>query len=115
MPQTSIIYYTAINKKVPFADFLDTLQKPQQTKLLRIIAHLENYGLTAIIPHTRKLTGTPLWEIRVLGKDNLRAIYAVPYDKAILILHGFAKKSPKTPHKEIQIAINRYEDWKSRH
>ena len=114
MPKTTIIYYTTVNNKVPFADFLDSLQKSQQTKLLRILAHLEEYGLPAIIPHTRKLANTPFWEIRILGNDNLRVIYVVVYQESILILHGFVKKSQKTPEKEISVAIARYQDWQTR-
>lgn len=61
-----------------------------------------------------KIEGTSLWEIRILGKDNIRTIYAIPGEKIVLILHGFIKKKQKTPLKHIEIALKRYKDWKER-
>ena len=58
--------------------------------------------------------GTNLWEIRILGKDNIRAIYALIYNNQILIVHGFIKKSQKTPVKDINLSLARYKDWEKR-
>lgn len=93
------------------SDFLDSLNRNQQAKLLRIIHNIEVYGLIAVIPHLKKLSNTPFWEIRVLGKDNLRVIYVIPQGKYVLLLHGFNKKTQKTPQKEINIALERYYSW----
>jgi len=41
-------------------------------------------------------------------------IYAIPDKNALLVLHGFIKKSPKTPKKEIKTALDRYYDWRDR-
>ena len=70
------------------------------------------YGLSSILPHTKKLTGTPFWEIRILGRDNIRVLYAIPFQNSVLILHGFVKKTQKTPVQELQVAISRFEQWK---
>ncbi|MEI8068060.1 MAG: type II toxin-antitoxin system RelE/ParE family toxin [Candidatus Shapirobacteria bacterium] len=110
---TKIYYYISQNGNNPFSDFLDSLEHKQQAKILRLIFQIEEYGLISILPHTKKLSNTPFWEIRILGKDNLRIIYLIPTENEIVILHAFNKKSKKTPTKEIQIAINRYSDWKS--
>jgi len=108
---TKVIYYSSPNQDNPFAKFLDSLEPHQQAKILRLIFQIENYGLISIIPHTKKLTGIPLWEIRILGKDNLRIIYITPINNLVVILHGFIKKTQKTPTKEINIALKRYRDW----
>jgi phage-related protein len=106
-----VLYFISPNNQNPVSDFLDSLNHKQQSKLLRIIHNIEVYGLTAVIPHLKKLSNTPFWEIRVLGKDNLRVIYVVPQEKYVLLLHGFNKKSQKTPQKEIVIALERYNSW----
>lgn len=108
---TKVIYYMTASGENPVSDFLDSLEKRHQAKLLRIIKNIENYGLLSVIPHLKKLAGTPLWEIRILGKDSIRIIYVVVKDEKMLLLHGFIKKSNKTPANEIQIAINRFRDW----
>ena len=108
----SIFYYISPMGDNPIKQFLDSLSKRQQVKILRIFQYMKEYGLSAILPHIKKVTGTPFWEIRILGKDNLRVFYAVPSRNSILILHGFIKKSEKTPMKELQTALKRYEEWK---
>lgn len=109
-----VIYYVSPEGNNPVSDFLDSLSESQQAKLLRIFHYIKEYGLQSVIPHVRKLSGTPFWEIRILGRDNIRAIYVVPEQKQVLILHGFVKKSPKTPPKEIDIALNRFREYQSR-
>jgi phage-related protein len=64
--------------------------------------------LQSVLPHIKKLRGTPLWEIRILGQDNLRVIYVVPYLDTVLVLHGFIKKTQKTPKKDLEVALSRY-------
>jgi len=63
--------------------------------------------LQAVIPHVKKLTGTPLWEIRILGENNARILFVTHIGKQIVLLHAFIKKSNKTPAKEIAIALKR--------
>ncbi len=114
MNKTMVIYYTSLTGDSPVSDFLDSLDHRQQVKLLRIIKYVEIYGLQSILPHTKKLSGVPLWEMRILGRDNIRALYAVVYNNSILILSGFIKKSQKAPPTEISIAMFRFKEWKQR-
>lgn len=109
-----IQYYLTLSGKNPISDFLDTLNPKQQVKLLRILNSIKAYGLQSVFPHLKKLTGTPFWEIRVLGKDNIRVIYISFTKDSILALHGFIKKTEKTPQREIKLAFDRYNDWLSR-
>ena len=69
------------------------------------------HGINSIPQHIKKLTGTPLWEIRILGKDNIRIFYVLPQREVILVLHGFIKKTQKTNPKEINTALKRYQQW----
>ena len=108
---SKVLYYTTFTGENPFGRFLDSLSERQQRKILRILTTIGAYGLTSAIPHIKKLRGTPLWEIRILGQDNIRVLYAVLVNDSILILHGFSKKSQKTPTKEIKTAIDRLNDW----
>jgi phage-related protein len=68
---------------------------------------VQEYGLQGIISHIKKLTGTPLWEIRILGGDNVRILFVTQLAKQIILLHAFVKKTNKTPAKEIGIALKR--------
>ena len=109
-----IYYYISQNGDNPVREFLLSLEIRQQAKIRRILATITEYGLQPVIPHLRKLTGTPLWEIRILGQDNIRILYVTAHREAILALHGFIKKSQKTPEREINTALERYKEWGGR-
>jgi len=112
--KSTIYYYHTSDGKIPIKEFIDSLSLKQQAKVLRIFQYIEEYGLQTVLPHVKKLSGLPLWEIRILGKDNIRIFYVVLLKETVLMLHGFIKKSQKTPQKEINIALNRYNDWQNR-
>jgi len=109
--KTKLIYYISSSGQNHVRKFIISLQKSQQAKIRRLLQLITEYGLSSILPHIKKLTGTPLWEIRILGKDNIRIIYVIPYKNTVLALHGFIKKTRKTPLKEINTALKRYQDW----
>ncbi len=101
-----VIYYLTETGSNLVKDFLD--KRPSaKLKALRILSNIEEYGLITVIPHIKKLTGTPLWEIRILGQDSVRILYVTKAEKQILLLHAFEKKTNKTPLKEIKIALAR--------
>lgn len=60
------------------------------------------------------MTGTPLWELRILGEDSIRVFYIAIMESTFLFLHAFKKKKQKTPKKEIDIALKRLEEYKMR-
>lgn len=111
MDKWKVVYYTSPSGDNPVQDFLD--QYPQvDAKATRILFNIKEYGLDSVIPHLKKLSGTPLWEIRILGQDNARILYVARKEKQILVLHVFIKKTNKTPSKEIKIALDRMISFK---
>ncbi|MDP3917772.1 MAG: type II toxin-antitoxin system RelE/ParE family toxin [Candidatus Woesebacteria bacterium] len=110
---TKIYYYTSLNGENQIDKFLNSLTEKQQAKIGRDFMHIRVHGLIKPIPDVKKLSGTPLWEIRILGKDSIRLIYAVVFKGHVLILHGFIKRKNKTPYKELKIAMQRFKIWKS--
>ena len=63
------------------------------------------------MPLVRKLE-TGLWEVRTKLPDKIaRVIFTIEGDKMIL-LHGFIKKSQKTPTKELETARSRLQQFK---
>ena len=109
--QWKITYYTSSSGDNPVSNFLDSLEANSQSKILRILHNIQEYGINSAIPHIKKLSGTPLWEIRIFGQENIRVIYVVPVKFAVLLLHGFKKKTQKTPLKELETAFRRYQDY----
>lgn len=110
---TKVIYYTTDSGKNPTLDFIRSLNEKQQRKMMRILTTVETYGLVTAIPHIKKLIDSPLWEIRILGQDNIRVLYVTKEQDMIIILHGFIKKTQKTPLKEIRVALQRLKEMEN--
>lgn len=106
-----VTYYISPSGDNSVSDFLDTLEQNSQSKILRVLHNIQEYGLDSVIPHIKKLSGTRFWEIRILGHNSIRVIYVVPAKFQILVLHGFKKKTQKTPLKELEIASKRYHEY----
>lgn len=109
-----ILVYTTPFGNSPLKEFIDSLEIKAQAKIRNTINLLREFGIKLGSPHTRKLTGTELWEIRILGEDSIRILYTAIKGKTFLLLHGFKKKKDKTPIKEIKIAEERFAIYKSR-
>jgi phage-related protein len=110
-----IIYYQASNQKnFPVYDFIESLDFKSQAKVSSSFDLLEKYGINLGIPHIKKLKSYDLWELRILGGDNIRIFYVAVKDRKFLLLHGFVKKKQKTDFKEIKIALNRLNDYLNR-
>lgn len=111
---SKIYYYVSSSKQEAVSEFIDSLEKSTKEKLFRTFEHFTKYGVISAIPHTKKLIGTKLWEIKLVGKNSIRVIYAVVFRGDILIILGFIKKTQKTPQKYIKTALARLADWKGR-
>ncbi len=83
--------------------FIDSLEKRTKEKILRTYNLLEKFGYTLSVPHS-KCVGTNLFELRIRGQQEVRIFYSYKNGTAILI-HGFVKKTQKTPDREIDYAI----------
>jgi phage-related protein len=72
---------------------------------------LEEFGIKVGPPKVEKVRGTELWELRILGKDNIRIFYVTKTGQSFLLLHGFIKKKQKTGTREIKTALERLKDY----
>ena len=109
-----IIYYETAQGNSPVHEFIQGLDVKIQNKVADILDLLEEFGTLVGPPHSKKVTGTPLWELRILGGENIRIFYVAIIHRNFLLLHGFQKKKQKTDKREIKTAINRLNDYKTR-
>lgn len=98
----------------PVEEFIKSLDERAQTKVSRTLDYLEEFGLEGGYPNIKKIVGTSLWELRILGADSIRIFYVIITGRIFLLLHGFKKKSQKTPRQEISSAQRRFNEYQSR-
>ena len=103
----TVVFFTLPSGKSPTLGFLSSCHSKLRTKILRQLKYVEEYGLNPAIPNIKKVTNTPLWELRILGKDNIRAFCVSLPKKKVSVLHIFKKKARKTPSREFSIALRR--------
>ncbi|MDO8618792.1 MAG: type II toxin-antitoxin system RelE/ParE family toxin [Candidatus Daviesbacteria bacterium] len=109
-----IIYYETYLGNSPVFEFIQNLDPKTKSKVIEIMDLLKQHGILMGPPHSKKVTGTPLWELRILGGDNIRIFYVAVVNRRFLLLHAFLKKKQKTDTREIKNAINRLSDYNSR-
>jgi phage-related protein len=90
--------------------WLETIPFDIKARILRIIDLLIEHGPSnEREPYVKHLKGHGKhYEIRAHCKDGIARVFYVTWQgKRIVLLHGFIKKSNKTPQKEIEIAVKR--------
>ena len=87
---------------------LDALPADFRASFERIVSLIRTLGLEQVHePHIKHLDGR-LWEMRLRGRDGIaRALYVTAADQRVVVLRVFAKKTPKTPRREIELAHRR--------
>lgn len=105
----NVSYYTDQNGGIPVQDFLEEIFDKNYALWSECVASVEKikHGIYHKEPFSKAL-GFGLFEIRVRSKNDIaRIIYSFTKGRQIILLHGFIKKTEKTPLKELEIAQTR--------
>jgi phage-related protein len=108
-----ILFYEKENGENPVKEFLNTLPFKHKTKALWEIDLLKQFGRQLKEPYVKKIKGErykDLWELRIqFSSDISRILYFTKKEDTFVLLHGFLKKTDKTPVNELEIA-NKYKE-----
>ena len=100
----------------PYPDveqFILELPSGIAAKYLHLTDLMLEFGANLGLPHTQSMS-EGLFELRVKGQEGIaRVFYCTLAGQRILMLHGFIKKSRKTPSKELKLARQRLSEVKS--
>jgi phage-related protein len=103
----SVGFYVEDSGRDPVGDFLRGLEDRTQARFLRAIEQLQIRNVQAREPLVRHLEGK-LWELRVESQTNIyRLLYFFFVGRRIVFVHGFQKKTQRTPRAEIELASRR--------
>ena len=85
---------------------LEGLPSDLRARFAYISGLIEEFGLQRVKePHVKHVRG-PLWEMRMKGKDGIsRALYVTAIGRRVVVVRVFLKKTPKTPAREIELAL----------
>lgn len=98
--------YASADGSSPFREWMDGLDRREQAKVYATIRNVERYGIgTALRNEWVKKLDADIWEVRAqLGGNAQRAPFFFVCGNTCVITHGFSKKTPKTPRRELRRA-----------
>lgn len=106
--------YVKVNGTEPVEEFLDSLPPKDEAKVLRTIQLLEEFGNELKKPHFDYM-GDGMYELRTRVSSNIHRVLYFHYQHGcFILLHGFTKKTQKTPLKELTTARGYMKDYLER-
>lgn len=111
----NIEIYQKENGEIPLVDFFNDLPPKHKAKIYWEIELLKEFGTELKEPYSKAIKGENykgLWELRIkFASDISRIFYFLPLESTFILLHGFIKKTEKTPKKELEIAKKNMDDY----
>jgi phage-related protein len=106
-----VVFFRLDSGREPVREWLKSLEQPDRKEIGLDIKTLQ-IGWPVGMPLARKVSDD-LWELRSRLKAGISRTFFTMHAKKLVLLHGFVKKSQKTPTKELAIARRRLRKLRS--
>lgn len=107
-----IVFFRLDSGREPVRDWLKGLNSESRKVLGEDIKTLQ-FGWPVGMPFARKMANN-LWELRSRLAFGIARTFFTIHAEHIVLLHGFVKKTQKTPSKELAIAKRRLTKLRSK-
>jgi phage-related protein len=104
-----VVFFQSEAGNQPVKEFLMDGTKDERKEIGADIYKVQE-GFPIGLPLVRK-TDIDLWEVRSTIPDGICRILFTVTETKMVLLHGFVKKTKKTPQKELEIARNRLKEF----
>ncbi len=110
-PSYAVAFYRTQMGREPVRDFLKELEREDRKVIGEDIKVLQ-FRWPLGMPLVRKIESN-LWEVRskITHKRIARIFFTVGKNE-IILLHGFIKKSQKTPQSDLDLGRSRMKSWR---
>ena len=105
MQRVSVRFFALTSGREPVRDWLLSLRADER-KIIGDDIRTMQFGWPVGMPLVRKLD-TGLWEVRVTLASGIARVFFTLVENEAILLHGFIKKSQKTPLTELETARKR--------
>ena len=108
-----IYLYKSSSGREVLTEFIDKLDNITKARVRNSIRLLEKHGLDLLKNRSiKKISKKPdIFELRIIGKRQVRLLFAIDDRNTYLVVHIFIKKTQKIPVKEIKLAQNRAKEF----
>ena len=100
-----VVFFRLDSGREPVREWLRSLNRDSRRSIGEDIKTLQ-FGWPVGMPLAQKM-GRELWELRSMIPSAIARIFFTVHDGRIVLLHGFVKKSQKTPAKDLVVAKRR--------
>ena len=103
-----VVFYASDTGAEPVREWLLELDD-EYRKIVGADLKTVEYGWPIGMPICKKIHSDGLWEVRtnLPGKGNIARVLFCLDDGNMVLLHGFVKKSQKTPKSDLDLALKR--------
>lgn len=101
----SVVFFRTSSGREPVREWLKSLPVTER-KAIGVEIKTVQLGWPLGMPVVRKL-GQGLWEVRIHLADKIARVLFTTSDGRMILLHGFIKKSQKTPPEEMATSLKR--------
>ncbi|MSN27001.1 MAG: type II toxin-antitoxin system RelE/ParE family toxin [Geobacter sp.] len=100
-----VVFYHSEAGNEPVREWLKDLHRDDKRQIGEDIKTAQ-LGWPLGMPLIRKID-KDLWEVRTRLADGIARVFFTVDDEYMILLHGFIKKSHKTPQNELKTALSR--------
>ncbi len=108
-----VVFYKSESGNEPVREWLKKLDK-EARKIIGEDIKTVQFGWPLGMPLVRKME-KGLWEVRIQLDNRIARILFTSYQGVMVLLHGFIKKSQKTPSNDLKIAKQRMQALGGQH
>lgn len=109
-----VVFYVDEAGDEPVKSFI--LEQPDGAvgEIIHVFDLLYRFGLSLGLPYVEKVQGK-IWALRIKhSSDYYRILYFAYSGKKFILLHGIKKKTDKLKNADIELAIERMQDYEAR-
>ncbi len=105
-----VVFYRSETGNEPVREWLKGLSREDKRRIGEDIKTVQ-LGWPLGMPLIRKIQ-KDLWEVRTTVENGIARVFFTVEDEYMILLHGFIKKSQKTPQHELNTAVVRLANYK---
>src|SRR3990172_7165005 len=106
----NVVFYRTESGNEPVREWLKELPRDNKRQIGEDIKTAQ-LGWPLGMPLIRKID-KDLWEVRTSLESGIARVFFTVDDEYMILLHGFIKKSQKTPQNELKTALTRLGNYK---